>query len=349
VVNGTTITSRIPSELRHHCSSTFQYNERSQLQHLQKIHMWTKAQLESVAWDVFHAATNQKASFGHQHFLLRWANHILPLMERQHCWGLAASGECPSACGCNEDEPHLLRCPHPARQTPRTSLYQSLVATFRPHHADPWLRQILLSFLALCDPSVTYNLDALTEPYRRLLEHQSALGAESLAYGHFHQSWVSIQQNYLRSQDLPCDRRQATTLVTKWAQLFQKSARDQWEVRNGHLHDSIEDQNPHADTLLRLTVKQLYEDMDSLPAKDQEAVFGDITLEDRLVLPPIQLRDWILFAKPVISYIKKHAHQDNTDIRDFFLPQQPHPAPPGRPPGRPHPQQCIIDRCNVEL
>jgi hypothetical protein len=34
VVNSTTLTSRIPSQLHHHCSSTFQYKGRSQLQHL---------------------------------------------------------------------------------------------------------------------------------------------------------------------------------------------------------------------------------------------------------------------------------------------------------------------------
>ena len=77
--------------------------------------------------------------------------------------------------------------------------------------------------------------------------------------------------------------------------------------------------------------------MASLPSKDQEALFGDITLEARLALPPQHLHDWVLFAKPVISYIKKQAHlrpAANTDIRDFFLPMQGHQAPPGRPPGR---------------
>jgi hypothetical protein len=121
------------------------------------------------------------------------------------------------------------------------------------------------------------------------------------------------------------------TLVTKWVQLFQKSAREQWAVCNGHLHDSIEDQNPHADTLLRLTVKQLYADMDSLPTKDQEAVFGNITLKDRLELPSQHLQDcWVLFAKPVISYIKKQGHlrpAANTERYPGFL--SPHASSPG--------------------
>jgi hypothetical protein len=59
------------------------------------------------------------------------------------------------------------------------------------------------------------NGDLNVPPYRRLLEKQSVLGADSLAYGYFHQSWVPIQQAYLCSQGLPCDRRQAQTLVTK--------------------------------------------------------------------------------------------------------------------------------------
>ena len=220
VVNDITLNGRIPSHIRHHCGARLEHNKRSQLQHLQKIHHWTESQLDSVDWDTFHTTTNSKASFGTQHFLLRWANQILPLMERQHRWGLAASGDCPSGCGGDEDEPHLLRCPHLARQPPRTSLHKALVATFNSRHADPWLRQILLSFLALCDPSIQYNLAPLTPPYQRLLAQQSALGAESLFYGYFHKSWVRLQHNYLCSQSLPCEQRQAKSLVATWAHLL---------------------------------------------------------------------------------------------------------------------------------
>jgi hypothetical protein len=48
---------------------------------------------------------------------------------------------------------------------------------------------------------------------------------------------------------------------------------------------------------------------------------------------------WVLFTKPVISYVKKQVHlrpAANTGIRDFFFPMQAHQAPPGRPPGRPY-------------
>jgi hypothetical protein len=70
VVEDTTITGRIPAHLRHHCGTTFKYNQRSQLQHLQKTHQWTKRQLSSVDWKTFDSATNKKASFGNQHFIL---------------------------------------------------------------------------------------------------------------------------------------------------------------------------------------------------------------------------------------------------------------------------------------
>jgi hypothetical protein len=337
VVDDITITGRIPAQIRHHCGATFQYNQRSQIQHLQKIHQWTKSQLESVDWDTFHTATNKKASFGNQHFILRWANHILPLMERHHRWNITASSECPSACGGDEDETHLIRCPHPARQPPRTSLHAALVATFDQRHVDPWLRQILLSFLALSDPSICYNLDALTHPYRRLLEDQSSLGAESLYFGYFHKSWVRLQHAYLRSQDLPCERRQARTLVTTWAQLFQTTARAQWDIRNAHLHEAAEGQRPHSETLLRITASELYDDIENLSPRDRASVFQNMTLIQRLATPVVHLHAWVKFAKPVIAYIKTHAlpPTGNTDIRDFFRPLQNHAPPTGRPPGHP--------------
>jgi hypothetical protein len=81
--------------------------------------------------------------------------------------------------------------------------------------------------------------------------------------------------------------------------------------------------------------------MDCLPTRDQEALFGDITNAERPEIPPIQLSDWIQFAKPVVSYVKTNSHlriADNSDIRDFFLPQQSHPAPPPQhaTPAEPH-------------
>jgi hypothetical protein len=224
--------------------------------------------------------------------------------------------------------------PTPGASGPRTSLHASLVASFDRRNADPWLRQILFSFLALSDPSISYNLDALTHPYRCLLENQSLLGAESMYFGYFHTSWVRLQPAYLRSQGLPCERRQAQTLVTTWAQLFQTTARAQWDIRNHHLHEATEGQKPHAETLLRITASELYDDIAGLSRRDRESVFQNMTLAQRLATPPAHLCVWVNFAKPILAYIKKHALPPtaNTDIRDFFRPPpQPH-AQPARTP-----------------
>jgi endonuclease/exonuclease/phosphatase family metal-dependent hydrolase len=324
-----TITSKLPSQLRHIGGSSFLYtNHKSQVDHLCRIHNWQVAQFHSVDWMLYDSVSNKKSSFPNRLFQIRWANHVLPLYHRQFRFQLSASAGCPSTCGClDETDTHLLRCPHPTRKRIHSALLLELRSTYDSHSADPWLRQLLSSILASFDPSIPYNLTPLTAPYTALAQAQSSLGPDALFYGFFHRSWVVLQDAYLRTLGLPNERNQARLLVEKWAHLFQKATRSQWAVRNGHLHDSNTHAPSYARTLLLAEARNIYSLSDRLLFHDRMAVYQSISLEDRLAFATSRLKRWIKHVTPILKISIRQANErppGNLDIRDFFtLPRPP--------------------------
>jgi hypothetical protein len=329
-VGGRTITSKLPSQLRLLGSSTFPYstNHRSQIDHLCRIHQWRPAQFPTIDWALFDSLTNKKSSFPNRLFYIKWVNHILPIQQRQFRFGLSPSASCPSDCGCLEEtDTHLLHCPHPDRQRLHSDLHLAIRSTPRKHNADPWLRQILFSLLSTAAAPIPFTLASLTLPYTDLIAAQSAMGPDSLFYGFFHHSWVSLQEAYLRNLGLPHDRNQARLLVEHWAHLFLNAARSQWNARNGHLHDSSPDAVPYARTLRLAETRAIYNAKELLLFHDRDAIYQAVSLEDRLQFSTPRLKRWITHVTPILKISLRQAKErppGNLDIRDFFsLPRPP--------------------------
>jgi hypothetical protein len=323
-VQGRTITGKIPTQLRHHCGSSRRYSHkrRSQIQHLCHVHHWTAPQFHSIDWGLFSAITNSKSSFPNTLFKIRWFNHLLPLHSRQHKMGMSPSSHCPSNCGCTmEDDAHLLRCPHPDRQLHFPNLLQELRKIFVSHHVDPWLRQILFSILAGVHPGTTFNLAALTTPYRHLVTAQRGLGTLSLFYGVFHVSWVTLQDRYLKHQQKPRDRNQARHTVELMAHHFQATARSQWATRNEHLHKESPTHQPYSRTLLLQETRQIYASLPLILFLDRPAITNGISLADRLQFPSPRLKQWLLRIRPTMRLSLRQARtrpNHTPDIRTFF-------------------------------
>jgi hypothetical protein len=322
-INRRTITSKLPSQLRHLGGSSFPYtNQKSQVQHLCRIHNWRPAQVQQIDWALFHSITNQKSSFPNRLFKIKWVNHILPLQHRQFRFHLSPSAACPSECGCLEEtDSHLLLCPHPERRCIYRSSLKAINDTGKQHHADPWLQQILASVLATYDPSIRFNLTSLTPPYRDLIRAQTALGPASLFYGFFHHSWLTLQDAYLSHCGHPRERHQAQHLLGLWAHQFQAMARSQWDTRNHHLHDSTPDAQPYAHQLLLARTRNIYSLSDLILYHDRAAVYHDIPLAERLQFSSFRLKHWIHHVTPILKISLRQAKSrppGNSDIRDFF-------------------------------
>jgi hypothetical protein len=332
-VRQSTITSKMPSHLRHIAGSTFPYtNHKTQVDHLCRIHNWNTAQFQMIDWALFDSVTNKKASFPNRLFIIRWANHILPIQQRLFRFHLSPSASCPSACGCpTETDTHLLRCSHPERRKIHSDSILEFRATFTKHNADPWLRQILLSILATFDPSITYTFAHFTQPYRELVAAQASLGPDALYYGFFHHSWVSLQNDYLRNTGRPRDRNQACLLVEQWAHLCQKTMRSQWAARNSHLHDSTPDDPSYARTLLLAETRNIYSLSDRILFHDREAIYQAIPLANRLQFTTTRLKRWVTHVTPILKMSLRQAKDrppGNLDIRDFFSLHRPFEGDP---------------------
>jgi hypothetical protein len=179
----------------------------------------------------------------------------------------------------------------------------------------------LASVLALYDPSIRFNLSALTQPYRDLVHAQQALGRASLIYGFFHQSWLTLQDEYLRHCGHPRDRNQARHLIGLWAHQFQAMARSQWDARNHHLHDSTPDATPYAHQLLLARTRNIYSLSDLILYHDRAAVYHNIPLAERLQYSSFRLKHWISHVTPILQMSLRQAKArppGNSDIRDFF-------------------------------
>jgi hypothetical protein len=325
-----TITRALPSQTRHICGSTLPYtNDRSQLQHLCRIHDWTYDEFHQIDWAVFDSITNKKASFPNRLFLIKWLNNILPLQARQHHMHLTPSASCPSECGCLfEDEAHLLRCPHPDR----CSIYPKLVLTlrilFQKHHVDPWLRQLLFSSIADAHPATPFNLTALTPQYRTLAANQANLGTSALFFGFFHTDWIRLQDDYLRSQHKPTERNQSRHAIELIAMHFQATARAQWDARNLHLHETHDAQLPFIRTVACQETSLIYGQLDTLLPLDRPAITQGISLPDRLEHSTKRLKHWLRRTRPLFKFSQRQAKQrpaHTHDIRSYFH--------TGRPPG----------------
>jgi len=259
-------------------------------------------EFESIDWSRFRSALHNRG-FSRKLFLIKWINHLLSFMQRQRKYGMSPLAACPSDCGCpEEDDMHFLRCPNPERLAVFTSLRTDLAESFTKHNADPWLRQILFSHLANFDGAVTFNLAALTAPYLQLVEGQSALGEDALFYGFFHQSWHQLQHAYLKQQHKPCDRNQASRTVKFWITRFHQAAHDLWLIRNHHLHRK-EGNAVRSFSRIRLIreVEIQYTHYNTVLYNDRDPIYGNTTEEERKEHSIPQLRQWLKFAKPLIT------------------------------------------------
>jgi hypothetical protein len=328
-----TITSRLPTQIRQLCGSHFSYsNRKSQRQYLQRLHAWSPHIFQTIDWTAFDNITNKKSSFPSRLFKIRWMNHILPLQARQHRMQLSPNAHCTSDCGCqHEDDSHLLRCSHPARQALYPKLVTDLHKIFSRHHVDPWLRQILLSGIAVVHPPTTFNLTTLTNPYRTLATGQGLLGPHALFYGIFHQSWIPLQEAYLRTIHKPTDRNQGRQAVELIALHFQATARAQWDIRNQHLHETHDSLQPYVRTLLSDDIKLIYAQLPDILPLDRPAITQGILLNDRLQQPTNRLRHWLRHVRPIFKTSLQQATTrppHTMDIRTFFHNVRP-PEPTG--------------------
>jgi hypothetical protein len=119
------------------------------------------------------------------------------------------------------------------------------------------------------------------------------LGPHALFYGIFHRSWFTLQKDYLRAIHQPTHRNQGRQAIELIALHFQATARAQWDTRKHHLHETHDNHQPYARTILSEDIRHIYEQLPDILPLDRPAITQGILLKDRLQHPTKRLRHWL--------------------------------------------------------
>jgi hypothetical protein len=96
-----------------------------------------------------------------------------------------------------------------------------------------------------------------------------------------------------------------------------------WDERNDNPYYITTSTEPYDRYLLLSEVRKIYSLESQLLFSDCEAIYKEITLEDRLQFPSSYLEGWVSFARRILRVCLSDAKEpplNNRDIRDFFSP-----------------------------
>jgi hypothetical protein len=189
----------------------------------------------------------------------------------------------------------------------------SLKATFDRQNVDPYLRR---SLTRLLDPytHATTDTSQLPPEYLLLLHSQRSLGTDSLMFGFFHTSWITMQHRYLGFRKLPRNKNQATTTIKNWVHLIFSSLHELWLLRNEHLHGRSP-QSLHSYKRLQLLgeIVDLYAKKGLLLASDRDILSQPV--EHWESQSTTTLRSFLAFAKPVATISIRQAADLGSNFR----------------------------------
>ena len=321
-VNGTSITHHVPSQLRYLC------NRQSTKDYLIHRYGWDDATLDSVDWTLFRP-TFLSLSFNLRLFVIKWRHHLLPLGSRQHRINPHHNPHCPSCDHPLEDDNHFLRCPRLSRLALLQDVMQRLPTLYNKWHVDPSLRSLIRhAFLLLLDSThSTDPPDMLPDKYLPLYHSQQRIGWDHLFLGHFATDWISLQHQYLAFAKKPNNTHQASSFFKELTSELWATVHSLWLQRNEHLHGPPMTALHSIKRLQLLSeISALYDSAPSMLSSDR-SIF-DYPLADRTRHSTTSLRNFILFAKPIIRRSIKDAvilGSNTKTIDSYFGPRFPPP------------------------
>jgi hypothetical protein len=311
-----TITHHIPTQLRTFAGLP------GMKAHLANHHDWSSpAVFDLVDWPLFHAVT-LSTSFLKRLFVIKWMNALLPFQQQQFKFKQSPSTNCPSACWCNEDWKHFLRCPHQQRRQGWTEFIPIIASAMERYKLDPSLRRILLHMIIPLTTLPPIPLRHLADQYTTLLTTQRSIGLDSLFFGFFFTNWVHLQDRYLKTLGLPRSKNEANCAIRSLIILCHDQCHGTWLLRNQHLHGS----DPANITCykhlhLLAQIKELYDAAPHTMAHNRDLF--SFPFETRHFQSTAILKAFYTHAKPIVEVSLKGAAQLGTrfqSIDTYFRP-----------------------------
>jgi hypothetical protein len=167
----------------------------------------------------------------------------------------------------------------------------------------------------------------LADKYLPLYHSQQRIGWDHLFYGHFATEWIPLQHQYLAFAKKPNNKHQASSFFKELTSKLWATPHSLWLQRNEHFHGPPTTALHSIKRLHLLSkISALYDSGPSMLSSDRSIL--DYPLADRTYHSTTSLRNFLLFAKPIIRRSIKDAVTlgSNTKMIDiYFGPRFPPP------------------------
>ena len=254
-----TITSRYEAAIRHQATYP------SLFKHLRERNGWSERTAGNINWKA-HGTSLRKQINRKSHYT-KLVNGVLPTCRHVHRAD-PTRNKCPLCKMHVEDWSHILRCPHPDRETWRTTTLEKLNAKCIATKTRPAIQRILNDGLAgwFVHPSTDFRLDPLAYPedVRRIIMSQNDVGWHQLFLGRFATEWSEIQDVYFIRINQEAQDKKLKRTGQRWQVVLIGFLWEQWwavwESRNKDLHGFDAKTKAQAETReAHRTLRELYD------------------------------------------------------------------------------------------
>ena len=302
-LSNVTITSQLPSAVRHHAHLQPIRN------HILMSRAWSDT--EFIDWSFFG-----RLCLRHSHrigFSLKWIHQLLPTGSVLHKRSTRESPLCP-ACGLLETNDHLLLCCHPSRKALYISLMSKLRRDLQSYSTNPVLADILIDGVDSVFSRTPLIPSRYPTKFQSLITRQSNIGWINLMRGFVTIDWTT---HHSRSSSTS-SRHILSCLDILWQSVF-----DIWSYRCNQRHSSSLLQ--HENELrrqVRLQITELYSLRHQVLPTDRH-IFHD-NLSDHLNQNTTNLQAWLSnhqhYLRQSVQHAQHHHITHTRPISFYFAP-----------------------------
>lgn len=280
---------------------------------------WSQQQYDSVDWTAHGRAINRYSD--RQTTIVKMINDILPTGARVHKYDPKYSHRCPACHSPDEDDQHVMRCPHHDRQQWRKELIAKVKETAQKQTTRPFMAKLLCEGITAWLENRPPDFQDFSPVYQTLIDRQAQIGWHNLLKGRFALEWAHLQEEYLIERNERSSRANGLAWTTNMIDAIWESWLELWTLRNEQRHGSDEFTRARAryEQAAR-EVSLAYEKRDLVMI--QERRLFDTPLEERLQGTAAQLRQWLHTFQTLIDQSANEAAevavQGVNSIRDYF-------------------------------
>jgi hypothetical protein len=247
-----------------------------------------------VDWEACGQAM-ASSSLTTRHWIVKHTSGMCGTGKMMKLWKQRSSSKCPRCEAPVEDAAHVWRCPQPEAKAVWEQSIDGLREWMTKQKTHPAIKRIICERLLAWHSGIPSQAQPDGIPFlRSAVNAQDALGWQSFLEGGLAFDWQFAQQHYFKSlKSMKSGRRWVSALIRKlWTVAW-----DQWQHRNGILHDrdSTQQHKLLSHDTDRLISRQFAMGVQGLPSNNH-FLFQE-PMEELLKAPLYVRKQWLALAQ----------------------------------------------------